>query len=77
MKPKLKGALPSQVFFTNDQWKAAKEHVDQIDKSYALLTNMPHVNVEFVRRVVIAPLQDRYDNGERTPELYREMMAVE
>jgi hypothetical protein len=28
-------------------------------------------------RMVIAPLQDRYDNGERTEELYREMLAVE
>ncbi|MBE3144446.1 MAG: hypothetical protein IMZ61_11065 [Planctomycetes bacterium] len=62
---------------TNEQWKAAKEHVDQIDKGYADMGSMPQVNVEFARRMVIAPLQDRYDNGERTPELYAEMMAVE
>lgn len=62
---------------TEEQWKAAITHLDQMDKAYLHLTGQPQVNVEFVRRVIIAPLRDRYDNGVRTQELYDAIMAIE
>ena len=62
---------------TEEQWKDAKVHLGHMDEIYLDLSGQPRVNVEFVRRVVIVPLMDRYDKGERTQELYDAMMAVE
>lgn len=65
-------------FLNEVDWHRAKAHVDQVQEQYIQLgATMPRVSVEFVLRHVIQPLQDRYDNGERTEELYKEMMAVE
>lgn len=59
------------------EWKNAKMQLDHKDQVYALMARMSNVNVNIVRKVVIAPLLQRYKEGERTQELYDEMLAVE
>ena len=58
-------------------WEAAREHLRKLDGQYAALLSMRGVNVNFVRFIIIAPLAERYDQGERTPGLYKEMLEVE
>lgn len=60
-----------------EEWENAKLYLIEKEKNYLTLSNMPGVNVKFVCRMVIEPLLDRYDNGERTQELYDAMLAVE
>lgn len=62
---------------TEEQWTKAKEYLINKEKDYLTLSAVPGVNVKFVCRMVIEPLMDRYDNGERTQELYDEILAVE
>ena len=58
-------------------WAEAKKHLDHVDQAYLDLSLSHRVNVHFVRQMVIAPLRIRYENGERTPELYDAMIALE
>lgn len=62
---------------TNEEWKKAKEYLVELEKTYLNLSIFKNVNTMFVCRMVIEPLLDRYDNGERTDDLYSEMLAVE
>jgi hypothetical protein len=58
-------------------WEEAKAHVDAAKETYLSLSKMPGANVSFVLNFVINPLLRRYESGERTDELYGEMMNVE
>lgn len=58
-------------------WKAAFGHFDSVRKSYQELAGTPGVNVSFAFEMVFRPLAERFESGERSAELYEEMMAVE
>ena len=58
-------------------WKVAKEHFDEVRGRYHDLEGSLGVNTTFALRMVFDPLAKRYNMGERTKELYDEMLAVE
>lgn len=58
-------------------WKTAKDHFDKKRKEYQDLEGMPGVNTSFALRFVFDPLAVRYNNGERTQELYDAMVGTE
>jgi len=58
-------------------WDAAKAHFDAVYKTYADLLNTPGANTMLAIWVVFWPLSKRYEAGERTPELYAEMMGMQ
>ena len=62
---------------TEQDWTAAKRHFDAVRAAYQGLEATPGVNTTLALRHVFDPLAHRYNNGERTPELYREMFDVE
>ena len=58
-------------------WAGAKVHFDQVQAQYEALQSEPGVNTSFALMYVFAPLERRFESGERTQELYDEMMSVE
>ena len=58
-------------------WDKAKDHFDAVRQQYQDLEGTPGVNTTFALRITFDPLSKRYNNGERTQELYDEMMDVE
>lgn len=62
---------------TTEQWEKAKAHFDHVYNAYTELENTPGVNVSFAIAMVFMPLSDRFERGERSRELYEEMLAVE
>ena len=58
-------------------WEKAKEHLDEITNRYKRLVGLPGVNTSLALILVMYPLAFRYDSGERTQELYDEMLEVE
>jgi len=62
---------------TADDWKKAKERFDTVRSQYQELEGVPGVNTTFALRAVFDPLAIRYNSGERTKELYNEMLSVE
>lgn len=65
------------MIITDEQWKQAKEYFDTISNSYNELIGKPGVSVNYTIDYVLNPLLKRYYKGERTEELYHEMMNVE
>lgn len=61
---------------TELNWKGAKLHLDNVIQEYTSIIGMPQTDVILVLSVVLKPLAERYHSGERTKELYDEMMAV-
>lgn len=62
---------------TQQEWERAKQSFDDKRKIYQDMEGMPGVNTTMALRFVFDPLARRYNNGERTKELYDEMTAVE
>jgi len=58
-------------------WEKAKEHFDEKRKIYQDLEGRIGVNTTLALRMVFDPLALRYNKGERSQELYDEMMDVE
>lgn len=58
-------------------WQAAKENFDAVMAAYTDLLGTPNVLVGPALMVTFEPLVRRYNGGERTRELYDEMMSVE
>lgn len=56
-----------------DNWDDAQEHLETCEREYAAI-GTPGA---FVLTFVLRPLRDRFNKGERTKELYNEIMAVE
>ena len=54
----------------------AKDHFDTVRKRYQDLEGVPGVSVKFALRMTFDPLAQRFNSGERTDELYREMCEV-
>jgi hypothetical protein len=57
-------------------WDKAKEYFDKIRKQHQDMEGVPGVNTSIALRVTFDPLSRRYNSGERTGELYGEMMSV-
>lgn len=62
---------------TQLDWHAAKAHFDAVRQQYRDLEGTPGVNTTLALRLTFDPLARRYNSGERTADLYEEMMAVE
>lgn len=58
-------------------WEKAKKHFDTIRGHYQDLEGVKGVKTTIGLRIVFDPLAKRYESGERSQELYDEMMAVE
>jgi len=58
-------------------WKKAKDHFDVVRKQYEDLEGVPGVDTTMALRLSFDPLAVRYNRGERTQELYDEMMSSE
>jgi len=58
-------------------WDKAKAHFDEVRSNYQALQGVPGVNTTLALRLVFDPLAIRYNGGERTDDLYDEMMSVE
>jgi hypothetical protein len=57
-------------------WEKAKSHFDEARKAYQELEGVPGVNTTMALRLVFDPLARRYNTGERTKELFDEMMDI-
>ena len=57
-------------------WEKAKEHFDTIRKQYQDMEGVPGINTTLALRLSFDPLAKRYNAGERSEELYEEMMSV-
>lgn len=62
---------------TSEDWSKAGKHLSVVREQYEACRHMPGVNVETALSFVIAPLAFRFDDGERTTELYDEIMHLE
>jgi len=61
---------------TSDQWKAAEVHLNEILIGYAELIGKPYCNPWFAISS-LRSLMKRYEQGERTEELLKEMQEAE
>lgn len=59
-----------------EDWKAVKKHFDSTRQQYQDLEGTPGVNTSFSLRMVFDPMSKRFNNGERTEELYNKMKGV-
>jgi len=59
------------------EWTNAYLHFDGVRKTYEALVDVPGVNTKAALEIVFKPLAERYENGERSEELYDAMMNVE
>lgn len=57
-------------------WENTKTHLDEVIEEYEHLVGVIGVNTIFALRIVLYPLKRRYDNGERTEQLYNEMLST-
>lgn len=57
-------------------WPRAAQRLLEVETQYRALMGMPGVNVEFTLRMVIDPLRVRFNCGERTAALHREIMEI-
>lgn len=53
-------------------WKEAEEYLKECEAAYASIGRAGMLALT----ITIAPLRDRYNEGERTQELYDEIFAV-
>jgi hypothetical protein len=54
-------------------WRKAEEHLNACEKSYAALSSGGYLVLNYV----IGPLRERLNKGERTAELWKEIMATQ
>jgi len=57
-------------------WQKAEDHLTTCLKAYKELVGQPNVN-PFFALGVLASIQQRFEKGERTVELYNEIMELE
>ncbi len=58
-------------------WDAAKKHFDSVFQQYKCFLGQTGTNTLPALNLTLMPLLRRYENGERTQELYEAMPAVE
>ncbi len=54
-------------------WRIAEEHLTACEKMYAAIDSAGYL----VLNCVVYPLRDRLSKGERTEQLYHEIMATQ
>lgn len=54
-------------------WDKAVKHLEECERAYSEIGSAGY----FALNIVIRPLRDRYNRGERTEELYNEIMGLE
>lgn len=64
-------------YLENLDWTIPKAHLDQTIETYESFLDTPGVNTQIALEHVLRPLAARYENGERSEELYDAMMNVE
>jgi len=58
-------------------WEKAKAHFDGYRKIYQDTEGQPGVNTTLALRLTFDPIAVRYNTGERTRELYEDMLGVQ
>lgn len=58
-------------------WELAEQHLKDIEDRYFFLITVPGVNTRLALTFVIEPLVRRFQGGERTDDLYQEIMRLE
>lgn len=58
---------------TQKEWEEAKAHLDYVIKRYREIGNVGTLGLF----ITLLPLQNLYNRGERTQELYDDMMCTE
>lgn len=61
----------------NLDWDAAFDHFNEIRTIYEGLVGMAGVNTGLALEHVFKPIAERFEGGERSKDLYDEMMSVE
>lgn len=56
---------------TMEQWKEAANHLNEMIKSYFEMESVARIRLEYI----LIPLRERFNSGERTEELYEQIMA--
>jgi hypothetical protein len=69
-------ALHADPLFIELDWQKAESHLNVCLKAYKELVGRPQVN-PFFALGLLAALQQRFERGERTIELYNEIMEFE
>ena len=57
-------------------WNAALTHFREVRRQYTELVGVPNANQHYALEFVFRPLIQRFYKGERSAELYRQMMNV-
>lgn len=60
----------------NLDWKQAEKRLSEIDEKISYVSKMPGVNMMFYAGIFSA-LKSRYEKGERTQELYDDIMEFD
>lgn len=58
-------------------WTKAKNYFDRVRGRYQDLEGTPGVNTTLALRATFNPLAKRFNSGERSQDLYDEMISVE
>lgn len=58
-------------------WNQAFIYFDNVRRQYQELAGTPGVNTAFALEMVFRPIAERYERGERTVELFAEVISVE
>lgn len=58
-------------------WRKAEEHLARCEREYDALRGVPGVNPYFAIVFVLKPLRARLNGGERSQELFDEIMEVQ
>ena len=56
----------------NDKWSRAEEYLAECEKAYAEIGHAGKFAMDFV----IRPARDRYNAGERTEDLHKEITGI-
>lgn len=57
------------------KWDEALHHLQSVEEAYSLVTRLPRVNTSFALSI-ISEHRRRFDAGERTEELYENIMDL-
>lgn len=61
---------------SNKNWEEARKHLQEVQNQYLALVGQPHVNPYFAL-AEFTKLENRYQHGERTLDLYIQMMKAQ
>lgn len=62
---------------TDEQWGKARIYFDSIYNGYKARLGVPGICVDYTTEYVLKPLLKRFEDGERSEELFNAMQNVE